>query len=173
MKTGNTANLPLYLLLMDACVVIDFLNAGENLFLLFERHVGKLFVVSEVAKELKPMRGFKGLEALGIEIVQSENEEFETARILRGRTSFQDNLCLLAAERLGYTCVSNDKQLRKLCQQRQVPVIWGLDMLLKLYTSGGITIEEAEHFAEQIHDSNKFITVNVLNAFKTKLNTIK
>ena len=67
---------------------------------------------------------------VGLRVVDPELDDLlAAAQVPRGALSFQDRLCLLVAQRRGWTCVSNDKPLRQECSIRGVPVLWGLEML--------------------------------------------
>jgi predicted nucleic acid-binding protein len=159
---------PSNLLLMDACVLIDYLKTERSVLELFAKHIGSLHVVSSVAEEVREVERLDELAEIGLIIVEPELEDAFAAAVQIGPTSFQDKLCLFTARRYGFTCVTNDKNLRKLCLQEKVPLIWGLELLVTLHKAGGIPVSDAEAIAEKIHESNpKHINRKIITRFKT------
>jgi predicted nucleic acid-binding protein len=155
------------LLIMDACVLIDFIQADRSIFNLFARHVGEIHLTSTMVREIKIVENVEELVALGLVIVEPEIEDAYKAAISAGRTSFQDRLCMLTAKRHGFICVTNDTNLRKLCEGEKVQHIWGLRLLAELCISGGIAVGRAITIAEQIHRDNPFhITEKIVDDFK-------
>jgi len=154
------------LMIMDACVLIDFIKAERAVLELVVKNVGPLYVTSPVVEEVKEIDDEDELAALGLIIVEPEIEDAYTAGIQSGPLSFEDWLCLLTARRHGFTCVTNDKNLRKLCKQERVPLLWGLELLIELHKVGGITGKEAEALAKAIRQSNpKHITEKIVSDF--------
>lgn len=155
------------LMIMDACVLIDFIKAQRSVLELVVKHVGPLHVTSPVVDEVKEIDDERELVELGLLIVEPELEDaFMAASQSGGPLSFQDRLCLLAAKRHGFTCVTNDKNIRKSCTQESVPILWGLEMLAELHKAGGISGKEAETIAQAIRASNpKHITANIVSRF--------
>ena len=65
-----------------------------------------------------------------------------------------------------FMCVTNDKNLRKLCSQEDIPLLWGLELLAELHKAGGISGKEAEMIAQAIRESNpKHITAKIVLRF--------
>lgn len=154
------------LMIMDACVLIDFIKADRRVLELFVKYIGPLHVASLVVDEVKEIDGEDELTALGMIIVEPEIEDAYIAGAQSGPLSFEDWLCMLTARRHGFTCVTNDKNLRKLCQQEKVPLLWGLELMLKLHKAGGITGKEAEELAKAIRQTNpKHITEKIVSDF--------
>lgn len=117
---------PIRFMIMDACVLIDYMNGEPDLFRLISSHIGP--------------------------------------------TSFQDNLCFLTAKRKNLTCVTNDKNLRLQCENSHVSILWGLELVLELAKTGGISRKKAMQIAIEIHVSNpRHISQKVLDGFLAKL----
>lgn len=155
------------LLLMDACVLIDFIKADSSIFKLFVKYVGEIHVVSPVVEEVKDIESTQALEKLGLIIIEPKLDDVFTAANQSGSISFQDRLCLLTAKREGFICVTNDKRLRKQCEKDNVQILWGLQLLVGLHEKGGITSADAVELAEQIHKNNpKHISLKLLERFK-------
>jgi len=158
------------LLIMDACVLIDFLKADRTVFSLVAGHVGPVHVVSPIVEEVREINGQEELVELGLSVIEPEIEDAYTAANDAGTVSFQDRLCLLTAKRHGMICVTNDKNLRKLCDGEGVPLLWGLELLLELYEAGGIPKHLAEEIACAIHETNPLhITSGILKRFMSRI----
>jgi len=118
-------------LIVDACVLIDFAKADSAILTLVARHVGEVHVATPVFEEVKDIDATMAT-SLGIKIYEPSLEIAAAAAMKRGRLSFQDRLCLAIATAEGWTCVSNDKQLRAACDAAKVPVLWGFQVLAML-----------------------------------------
>lgn len=156
----------LKLMIMDACVLIDFIKADRAVLKLIVQHVGSLHVTSPVVDEINEIEDENELVELGLIIIEPEIEDAYAAASQPGPISFQDRLCLLAAKRHGFTCVTNDKNLRKLCKQEGVPFLWGLQLIVELHKAGGIPGKDADMIAQAIRASNpKHITAEIVSRF--------
>ena len=157
---------PPKLMIMDACVLIDFIKTGRAVLELVVNHVGPLYVPSPVVDEVNEIDDENELVALGLIIIEPEIEDAYAAISRSGPLSFEDWLCLLTAKRHGFTCVTNDKNLRKLCRQESVSLLWGLELLAELHKVGGVPATEAEAIAQAIRLSNpKHITEKIVSRF--------
>lgn len=155
------------LMILDACVLIDFLKAERSVLELIVKHVGQLYITSPVVDEIHEIDDENELAALGMIIVEPEIEDAYAAGGYSGPLSFEDWLCLLTAKRYGFICVTNDKKLRKLCKQEGVSLFWGLELLTELHKGGGITAIEAETIVQAIRQSNPLhITEKIVSRFK-------
>jgi len=153
-------------MIMDACVLIDYLKTERSVLELFAKYIGPVHVVTPVIEEVKEIDSADELMELGLIIVEPELEDAFAATSQIGATSFQDNLCLLTAKRHGFICVTNDINLRKLCEKEKVPFLWGLQLLIELHRSGGIPSSDAVSIAQQIHRTNpKHITAKIIGRF--------
>ncbi|HYX23720.1 MAG TPA: hypothetical protein VFC23_06160, partial [Thermoanaerobaculia bacterium] len=86
-----------------------------------------------------------------------------------GRLSFNDRICLILARDGGWTCVTNDRALRKACDGISVPVLWGLELMLDLIADGHLTPESALQAARTIQAANpRHITAEILARFERK-----
>ena len=155
------------LMIMDACVLIDFIKTDRTVLELIVKHVGPVHVISPIVEEVDEIDDENELLELGLMIMEPEIEDAYTAANHLGPISFQDRLCLLTAGRHGFACVTNDKSLRKLCRQEGIPLLWGLEILAELHKAGGISGKEAERIAQAIRESNpKHITAKIISRFK-------
>lgn len=157
-------------LIVDACVLIDFAKADSAILTLVARHVGEVHVATPVFEEVKDIDATMAT-SLGIKIYEPSLEIAAAAAMKRGRLSFQDRLCLAIATAEGWTCVSNDKQLRAACDAAKVPVLWGFQVLAMLVDARALSVADARTIATSIAASNKRIGHAVLTRFLAKLGT--
>jgi len=66
-KTGGQK-----ILIMDACVLIDFLNSDRKVFRLISDHLGTLYVASPVLDEIKEIENEQELVEIGLKVVEPE-----------------------------------------------------------------------------------------------------
>ena len=157
-------------MIMDACVLIDYINGEPDLFKLVSSHIGPIFVVPPILEEVDSIESIEELEDLGLLPIEPEIEDVFTAEEMDGQTSFQDNICFLTAKRQSFICVSNDTNLRRQCTNADVPILWGLELILDLTKAGGILKKEASRIARDIQKSNpRHITARILSDFEAKL----
>lgn len=155
-------------LILDACVLIDYANTDRELLRLFSEHLGPVHVAAPVLAEVDQLDEAQA-RALGIHVIFPELDLALQAAKQRERLSFQDWLCLLLAQHHSWTCVSNDARLRKACELAGVPILWGLELLERLVAAEAISKEDAITAAHAIHESNSFISAKVIRRFERKL----
>jgi hypothetical protein len=160
---------PVRLLILDADVLIDYCKTDRSILTLVARHVGPVHVAAPIIGEVKQLDEASASD-LGLVVIEPPIELAAQAAARRGgRLSFQDRLCLMLAKANGWTCVSNDRQLRLACEAEEVSVLWGLEILALVVDAGGIEPEGAREVAEAIHASNRFITRQVLQRFLRRI----
>lgn len=154
-------------MILDACVLIDFIKADRSVLKLVLKHIGSLHVTTPGVSEVNDIKDESELLDLGVAIIEPELEDAFEAAGKPGPTSFQDNLCFLAAKRHRLTCVTNDKHLRKRCKQEGVPRMWGLELLSELHEAGGISRKRARAIAHEIRRINpKYTTAEIVARFE-------
>jgi len=156
-------------LLVDANVLVDYQAADLAILSLVSRHVGTVHIVSTVLAEVDGLDESE-CERFGFRVVEPTLAQATEAASPNGRLSFQDRTCLVVCRDNGWTCVSNDKALRRSCDAVGVAVRWGLELMLELVQGGHLPAEDAEDAAERIHSANPvFLNASILAAFKMKL----
>jgi len=160
------------LLLLDACVLIDFATSDLSVLTLVTAHIGQVHVPSPVFDEVEQID--ESLAAsLGLKLVEPTIEMLLDAGAARGRLSFQDRICLLVAKEGGFTCVSNDRRLRMSCEAEGVPVLWGLELLVELVAARAIPAEAARDIAARIVSANRRMEPNVYARFLKRIGLAK
>lgn len=160
-------------LLLDANVLIDYAVTDISVLGLVARRIGRVHVVRSVLEEVRQL-GESECDRLGIQIVEPSLEQLlEAGTAEPGRLSFNDRLILIVAHERGWSCVTNDRALRRACGERGVPVRWGLELMLALVRAGDLEADAALAVARAIHESNtRHLTAEVLDRFRRALERI-
>ena len=83
-----------------------------------------------------------------------------------------DRLCLVACHEEGWTCVTNDGALRRLCKRHGVATRFGLGLMIDLVAAGALTRRRAMAVARKIQTSNPLhINEHILARFNAAIST--
>lgn len=149
-------------LILDANILIDFFKCDKTIIKLICSYVGQIYLATPVFNEVKEINESDCIE-LGIVLAEPDINHLLLAAERRGPLSFQDHLCLILAKENGWTCVTNDKPLRKECEWENVPLIWGIELICILVESGGLPSNHAWGIILQIQQNNpKYITDEIV-----------
>lgn len=153
-------------LILDANILIDFYKCDKTIIKLICTDVGQIYLATPVLSEIHDISDSDCAD-LGIILVEPELEQVILASEKKGSLSFQDNLCLILAKTHGWTCVTNDKPLRQMCESEGVPLVWGIELICILVEAGGLPAVHARDIILNIKKSNpKYITTIIVeNAF--------
>lgn len=158
--------------MVDANVLIDYLAADATVLQLVSRHIGTVHVPRQVLQEV-PRLGADKCERLDLHIVDESLEQLLEAGQRRGRLSFHDRLCLILARDAGWSCITNDRALRRECTDLSVPVLWGLELMILLAAGDHLTADAAIDIARAIRRSNsRHMTEEILERFSRRLGEI-
>ncbi len=161
----------LRILIVDACVLIDFLDTEPSVFAIVARAVGPIYVASPVLSEEVGIDAAKA-ERLGLAVVEPPGDIFEQSARTRGGLSFHDLLGLLMAKAEGWTLVTNDKALRSACERDGVDVLWGLQMLGLAVEAGALAPHDAIELVNRIAEINPTIGGGLVRAFAERYRRI-
>ncbi|HPQ71855.1 MAG TPA: hypothetical protein PKW95_22215 [bacterium] len=158
--------------ILDANVLIDYFNSDLSILGLFCEHIGNLFVATPVLDEVEQLDN-DDLSQFGIEIVEPDIELLIEAAALHGALSFQDWICIRSAKEKSWTCVTNDRTLRKACKHEGIKLCWGLELMIHLVNAGKLERIKAAEVANQMHKSNpRFLRKEVIEDFNTKIGLV-
>jgi rRNA-processing protein FCF1 len=150
-------------LILDANILIDFFKCDRTIIRLICSYVGQIYLATPVLNEVKEISESDCIE-LGITLVEPDLEQVMLATEKRGPLSFQDHLCLTLAKEHNWTCVTNDKPLRRECEFEGVPLIWGIELICILVESGGLPSLHAKDVILRIQQNNsRYITDDIVN----------
>ena len=156
-------------LLTDADVLIDYRESEIKILELVVQHMGRVVVLAPVLDEVQDVTPAQCAQ-LGIEVVEVETDQLVRATEVESRVSFNDRLCLVACREEGWTCVTNDGVLRRLCERHGVATRFGLGLMVDLVAAGALTRRRAMAVARQIQASNPLhINERILARFEDAL----
>ncbi len=159
-------------LLADADVLIDYRESDLAILGFVGQHVGRVAVLPSVLDEVEGLTATECAE-LGIEVAEVETDRMLRAAEIESRVSFNDRLCFVTCLEEGWTCVTNDGALRRLCERHGVATRFGLALMVDLVAAGVLSRERAEAVARRIHASNPLhINQGVLGRFVSALDAL-
>ncbi len=160
-------------LLADADVLIDYRESELGILELVARHVGRLVVLEPVLDEVQGLTAAQ-CARLAVEVLEAETELMVEATKVGASVSFNDCLCLVACRAEGWTCVTNDGALQRLCERHAVETRFGLGLMVDLVAAGVLTKRRALAVARQIQASNPLhINERVLARFLAALEGLR
>ena len=166
---GEVANDAPTALLADADVLIDYRESDLDVLKDVGRRVGRLAVLSEVLDEVRGLTRRK-CASLGMEVIDVETPTLLAAAEVKAPVSFNDSLCFVVCRERGWTCVTNDRALHRLCRRHDVESRYGLGLMVDLVKLGAMDRRRATSIARRMHKSNPaHINERVLERFSRAL----
>ena len=155
-------------LIVDANVLIDYLDAEPSVLTLVAREAGPVFVATAVLAKVDQL-DVTACEDLGLTIAEPSLGQLLEASVGRPGLAFDDVVCLIMARDNGWCCVTNDRALRAACRLSGVSVQWGLEIMLRLVAKSALSSRDAIEVALAIQRTNRaFITDAIVSEFKVK-----
>lgn len=156
------------LLIVDADVLIDYVGADLSMLGTVSRNVGQVHIAGVVLQEVDGLDA-NACAAHDLVVVEAGHLVLNEAAARRGQLSFEDWVSLLLAKENGWTCVTNDKALRRTCADADVDVRWGLEVMLDLLKIDAALHDDVVSVATAIHERNRtHITADILAKFVTR-----
>lgn len=172
-KSGGKA---VGVLLLDANVLIDYLKTSESILTLVSEHLGNVYVPSVVVDEVRKGQHFddSDCDRLNIQVVDPTTAMLIEAQSMAwSNPSLADKVCFVMCKRRGWTCVTNDKSVRKRCDAEGVKVLWGLQLMLRLIECGALSSDDAINVAKEIKNLNPFMVQATVDTFTQKAKSAK
>ena len=152
-------------LLADADVLIDYRESDLTVLELVVRHVGRVAVVPSVLEEVRGVTVAQ-CARLGIEVIEVTTDRMLQAAEAGSSVSFNYRLCLVVCREEGWTCVTNDGALRRLCKRNGVETRFGLGLMVDLVAAGVLARRRAVSVARRMQIANPLhINDRVLTRF--------
>lgn len=159
-------------LLLDADVLIDYAHADDGILRLVARHLAPVRVLSTTRNEVREFRN-EDYSRLGITILIPTADQEEAAAGISSRSSLNDLLCLVVCRGNDWTLATNDRILRKVCEEYGVRTRYGLELMLDLFAIGCLPRSRAESVAERLHSrSPEHFHRGLIDWFRVQLGRI-
>lgn len=155
-------------LICDANVLIDYVSSNRRILEKASLLISQIYVLSPILDEVRQLSK-KEIKELKIKVFEPELNDVIVASERGGPLSFEDKLCLIVSGKENWTCVTNDKNLRKACEEKNIDILWGLDLMLLLNQTGVLSKKEAQDTAEKIKENNAYIKKDIIDSFLKKL----
>lgn len=155
--------------IIDASVLIDYCINCLSVLTLFSKEIRSIYIPTPIIYEEVSQLTTSKAKKNYLKLIEPEIEQALEAEAMKIQTSFYDNICFILARDNGYTCITNDKHLKQLCKKRNVPNIWGLEILVILANKSKISNRKPVNIASAIRKSNSFITNEIIERFKNKI----
>ncbi len=157
-------------IISDANVLIDYISVERTLVLrLVSEHLFPIKLPCSILNEVDQLTQDQA-EALGMEIIEETTEQIKEAAVRGGALSHVDKLCFAIARDNQWAVWTSDKPLHKKCKTENIPVYWGLQLMLELCKSEKLDPAYALEAAQEIERVNDRISERVLAEFINKLN---
>ncbi len=150
----------------DANILIDFSKTDVDILPKIAHYFDRVYIPNIILNEVKII-SIEKAEEMGFVV-----EECSLDVVKEKGLSLADSVCLNYVRIKRCDCITNDRKLRSYCVNSGATVIWGLEMVLKLYEKRVITYKQAKKAAQQVKDGNVEITDEVFDSFITKLEGI-
>ncbi len=158
------------LVLLDTNILSDIAQEDFSVFAVLVAEYGAVLVPRSIVDECSDVDVCL-LTGIGIHIVEATPEQTEEAFRLNGerqRLSIQDCGCFVLCRDRGATCVTNDKCLKRFCEENGVNGLWEFQALIPAVRDGIMSADHAMAFAEGVARRNGCIPQNVVEAFREK-----
>lgn len=154
----------------DANVLIDYLESDERILSLINHHIAPVKITTPTLEKVDQLTKERA-EELGLEIAEPSLKQLEEAASTRYRkVSFDDMVCYIMARENGWYCMTNDEQLRILCEGDKVNFVWGLEAMVLLVEQDVLKPKKALAVANRIHEVNPhYINSKIVDDFRKKI----
>lgn len=156
-------------LVFDANALIDYWRGNRSLLPLISTEIAAILIPGAVFDEVGELTD-RHCRTYRIQPVELSVEVMTEASEKRGGLSFPDWLCLALAKERNAHCVTNDVLLRNQCQRENVPVLWGLEPLVRLVELDLVSPRIAKRTVLRMQESNaRYITARIVDEFLKKI----
>ena len=160
-------------LLADADVLIDYRESDMSVLKEVGARIARVAVLSHTLDEVHDVTR-EDCALLDIDVIEVETQMLLAAAEGEAQVSFNDNLCFLVCRERSWTCVTNDRALRRLCRGHHVKVRYGLSLMVDLVACEAIDRRRAASIARRMQKANPLhINERVLTRFSQALAAAK
>ncbi|MBF0216107.1 MAG: hypothetical protein HQL30_03820 [Candidatus Omnitrophica bacterium] len=160
------------IVICDANILIDYAKANRKIISLMSEHLYEVWVPLPVWGEVKDLSDEEA-KTLGINIIEPTlAQTYEAADMHGGGLSGEDNMCFIVARDEKAICATNEKTLKKKCEENGIEVLRGLRIMIQLCEIGELSVEAAIKTAEKVAKMNPSITPKVARDFIEQVRSI-
>ncbi|MCX6558826.1 MAG: hypothetical protein NTW95_15580, partial [Candidatus Aminicenantes bacterium] len=148
-------------------------DSDPSILTLFSKNIGTIHIIPDVLEKVEQLNP-KECCRLGLVIAEPTLEQYlEAGKKIPG-LAFDDTLCLILARDHHWTLISTDKALRSACKNANIPLLWGLELMLPLVEINLLPPSLAQKTADRIRALNPgFVNQQILERFSKKVDSLK
>ena len=158
-------------LIVDSCVLIDYVSVNPSILSLAARHIGPVIVIGQVLEKFVEFDGLYAME-MGLTVIDPDIGLIDAGLSHTGGLSGCDRMIFALAKRNGYSCWTNDSKLKETCERSGITAYWGLEVMLLLCESRRLSRAAALKTAQGIGEINGFITDEIMLDFRARLDEV-
>ncbi|MFK5986112.1 MAG: hypothetical protein QM479_11905 [Pseudomonadota bacterium] len=154
-------------IITDANVLIDYVESDITILAIYSAEIERIIIPEIILDEVEQLT-FEECEHYGLQVVSEEMDVLNLASTnVHGPLSFQDKVCLYLTKSIDNAiCITNEKALKRFCEEQEIPVKRGLKLMVELVEHKKIDAEVVLEVAQQIHRNNPlFITDKIIEEF--------
>jgi rRNA-processing protein FCF1 len=152
--------------IIDANALIDYCDADLQILSLLSQKIGTVYIARSTFDKVEQL-SITQAKKNHLLIKVPDVETIAAAAADRGSLAPDDKETLLLAKRNGWICITNDKPLRKECEDDGVACLWGLEPMKILVEQGEVLPSNAISVAKIIQSANPgYISDNIVNRFE-------
>lgn len=159
--------------IVDANVLIDYSESDLRMLSLLSDNVGRVHIARSTFEKVKQLTTAV-VKKHHLTIVTPDLDTAIRASQERGALAYDDRETLLLAKLNGWTCITNDKRLRRECKSEEVNCLWGLEPMKALVEHRLVSRSAAIAVARKIQTLNPgYITEDIVSRFKEQIRSIQ
>ena len=158
------------IVICDANILIDYAKANKKIIGLATEYLYEIWIPLPVWEEVNDLSN-QDAKTLNINITEPTlAQTYEAANMFGGGLSSEDNMCFIVARDEKAICATNEKPLRKKCEDNGIDVLWGLEIMVQLCELGKLSSGMAAKTAQKIASDNPTITETIIDRFLKCIN---
>ena len=155
--------------LSDANVLIDYRDSDITILSSVVEHIAPLYVVRDVLDQVDEL-SLARCRDLGLTVIDVDPEVLLKLPALPRRLDRRDRLSFHVSRENDWICVTNDRPLRRVCEEYNVRVRWGLELMSALTRARVLPASRALTIARRIRANNPYhITEEILARFAVRI----
>ena len=148
----------------DANVLIDYVESDITMLAIYSSEIEQVLIPESIFDEVEQL-SLPECERYGLQVVEEDMDVMMLASTeVHGPLSYQDKVCLYLTKSMDdATCITNEKALKRFCEEQDISVKRGLKLMIEL-------AEVVIGVALKIQENNPlFINDAVIEDFKAKV----
>lgn len=155
--------------IIDADALIDYCKSNLGMISILSQNVQPVHIGCATFNKVSCL-SLKEAEKHNLLIETPDIQTALNAAKKRGPLAYDDRETLLLAKKHRWTCITNDKALRRECEIEGVTCLWGLEPMRMLVEHRLIISSKAIGVARRIQSANpSFITEDIVRKFEEQI----